>query len=384
MSDNSQVEKKSNSKNIRALCFHFPQFHPIPENDELWGKGFTEWTNAAKAKPLFKGHYQPRLPKDTGFYDLRLPETRETQARMAKEYGIYGFCYYHYWLHGKRLLEKPVNEILRLKEPDFPFCLCWANEHWTRKWDGLEHYILVRQDYSEADDIKHINYLCKNVFNDERYIRINSKPLFLTYNIGKLPDAKKTFYSWREEAKKYGLELYLCRVESFPQEHNDPYQFGLDAAVEFQPDWGRLGKRLRNNYFWKILRKLGFSNQAYGKQIISEYSALMENSMKKETPSYKRYPCVTPMWDNSPRRSEDGAIIRNSTPELYEKWLTHVVDKFTPFSEEENFIFLNAWNEWAEGNYLEPDLKFGSDYLEATRRALSRNSSLSHDIPGED
>ncbi|MCK5055506.1 MAG: glycoside hydrolase family 99-like domain-containing protein [Candidatus Aminicenantes bacterium] len=372
-----------NKKKLRALTFYLPQFHPIPENDKWWGKGFTEWINTAKAKPLFKGHYQPHLPADLGFYDLRCPEVREEQAKLAKDYGIYGFCYYHYWFNGRRILERPFNEVLSSGKPDFPFCLCWANENWTKKWDGLENNILLKQDYSEEDDIKHINYLCENVFNDKRYIKVNDKPLFLTYNIGKLPDAEKTFSTWREEAKKYGLYLYLCRVESFPQEHNDPYQFGLDAAVEFQPDWGCLGKQLRNNCSWKILRKLGLSNQAYGKQIISEYSDLVENSMKKETAPYKRYPCVTPMWDNSPRTSENGVILRNSTPDIFKKWLTHVLKKFRPFSKEENFIFINAWNEWAEGNHLEPDVKFGKAYLEAVRQALSTDSPSSCDLAGD-
>lgn len=383
---------------IRVLAFHFPQFHPIPENDDLWGKGFTEWTNVTKAMPLFKGHYQPHLPGELGFYDLRLPEARDAQAQLAIEYGIHGFCYYHYWLNGRRLLERPVNEILRLGKPDFPFCLCWANENWTRKWDGAEDFVLVRQDYSVEDDIKHINYLCKNVFSDSRYITVNGKPLFLIYRSTKLPNPVRTVSIWREEAwKRYRMELYLCRVESF-SEMLDPAEFGFDAAVEFHPEWYSLFPRVRDSKLWELIRKLGvaiknrtgkllysesaedlrsslFENRALMNHFIFDYKNVVINNLTKKQTSYKRYPCVTPMWDNSPRRRTDAIIIRDSTPELYEKWLAKVVERFYPFSENENFIFINAWNEWAEGCHLEPCRKWGRAYLEATKKALSGHSA---------
>src|SRR5262249_26983694 len=195
--------------NVRAIAFHLPQFHPIPENDKWWGKGFTEWTNVVKAKPLFPGHYQPHLPADLGFYDLRLPEARAAQAELAADYGIYGFCYFHYWFHGRQLLERPVNEILRTGEPDFPFCLCWANESWSRPWDGGEKEILIEQCYSEADDLAHIRALLP-FFLDERYIRVMGCPFFGVYRASKLPDPQRTTDLWRREAVRAGLKgLFL-------------------------------------------------------------------------------------------------------------------------------------------------------------------------------
>ncbi|MBN1569330.1 MAG: glycoside hydrolase family 99-like domain-containing protein [Acidobacteria bacterium] len=356
---------------IRLLAFHFPQFHPIPENDVLWGKGFTEWTNVTKAKSLFRGHYQPQLPTDLGFYDMRLPEARQAQADLARAYGIHGICYYHYWLHGHRLLERPVNEILASGQPDMPFCLCWANEHWTRKWDGLEHEILVRQDYSDADDLAHIRWLCDHPFRDPRYVRINGRPVFLIYRALRLPDPKKIVHVWREEARRLGIgELYLCRIETFADEIGDPTELGFDAAVEFQPDWKNLGRALRQNWFWKFSRRLKLSNRAYADHRIFDYPTMVQRMLQKTLPPYKRYPCVTPGWDNSARKSSHGIIIHGSTPEIYQMWLTEVLSRFKPYSAGENFVFINALNEWAEGNHLEPCRRWGRAYLEATRSAL--------------
>src|ERR1035438_6297622 len=194
----------------RAIAFYLPQYHPIPENDAWWGKGFTEWISVTKARPLFKGHYQPQLPADLGFYDLRVPEARRAQAGLAREYGIHGFCYYHYWFHGKRLLERPFNDVLESGKPAFPFCLCWANENWTRRWDGKEEQVLLKQVYSIEDDIQHIRALLP-VFKDSRYIKVNGKPVFLVYRIGNLPAPAETLRRWREEAAKAGLPgLYIA------------------------------------------------------------------------------------------------------------------------------------------------------------------------------
>lgn len=356
---------------IKAIAFYLPQYHPIPENDKWWGKGFTEWNKVTKAKPLFKGHYQPHLPADLGFYDLRLPEVRQAQADLAEEYGIYGFCYYHYWFNGKRLLERPFNEVLASGQPDFPFCLCWANENWTRRWDGEEKQILMQESYSEEDDRAHLHWLAK-AFRDERYIRINNKPLLLVYRPNKFPNPRITAEIWREEAQKLGIgEIFLVKVESFPDEHGEPNLIGFDASVEFQPDWQQLGLPLRkNNKFWKLINKFKLFKTAYSENKIYDYSTIMKRMLNKPKPNYLRFPCVTPSWDNSARRKKGAAIIKNSTPELYEFWLKSTIKKNLSTQPGEEIIFINAWNEWAEGNHLEPCQKWGHSYLQATKRAI--------------
>lgn len=315
-------------QNISLIAFYLPQYHPISENDRWWGKGFTEWTNATRAKPLFSGHYQPHLPADLGFYDLRLPETRKAQAELAKLYGVYGFCYYHYWFHGKHLLEHPFNEVLMSGEPDFPFCLCWANENWTRQWDGCDQEILIEQAYSEEDDRLHIQWLAK-AFHDSRYIRIDDKPLFLVYRASKLPDPLRTTAIWRSEAERLGIgDLYLCRVESRSDECSDPASVGFDAAVEFQPDWGGLGLPLQTGRRWDVMRKLKLAESAYASNRIYDYATIVKQMLAKALPGYTRFPCVVPNWDNTARRNSGGAIVlHNSTPDAYETWLRTVIDR---------------------------------------------------------
>lgn len=364
---------------IRAIALHLPQYHPIAENDAWWGKGFTEWTNVARAQPLFPGHYQPHIPADLGYYDLRLPETRLAQAELARRYGLHGFCYYHYWFNGRRLLEQPVNAILSSREPDFPFCLCWANENWTRAWDGLDREVLVKQDYSEQDDRAHMRYLAENVFPDPRYIRVDGKPVFIIYRSLRLPDVRRTTEVWRDEARRCGIEdLYLCRFESFPEEHYDPADDGFDAAIEFQPDWAAMPPMLKQGRYWRWMTRLGLSEPIFQHSRVWEYAAVVEAMLRKPAAPYKRYPGVTPAWDNTARKKTNIGCIQGSTPELYGHWLTQTLKKFVPPSPQENFVFVNAWNEWAEGNHLEPDQKWGHAYLEATARALSNRTGERH------
>ena len=359
------------SLKARAIAFYLPQYHPIPENDEWWGKGFTEWRNVTKAQPLFSGHYQPHLPADLGFYDLRLPEARQAQVDLAKAYGIHGFCYYHYWFNGKRLLERPFNDVLASGEPDFPFCLCWANENWTRRWDGLEDEVLIGQVYQEDDDRRHMQSLV-NAFRDPRYIRIDNKPLFLVYRAAKLPDPLKTAETWRQEAHKLGIgDIFLCMVESFVNEHNDPKSVGFDATIEFQPDWTQLGVPLQRGRRWNWARKLKVAEKGYIENSAYEYSVIVERMLAKPSVDYKRFPCVTPSWDNTSRRKNGNAtVFQNATPDLYERWLSEVVKRELSNPSSDRIVFINAWNEWAEGNHLEPCQKWGHAYLEATYRAL--------------
>ena len=362
---------------VRAIAFHLPQFHPIPENDEWWGKGFTEWTNVARAKPRLPGQYQPHLPADLGFYDLRLPETRAAQAELAKLYGIHGFCYYHYWFHGKQILERPVNEILQSGEPDFPFCLCWANESWSRRWDGSERETLVGQRYSPEDDLAHIRALLP-FLTDRRYIRVMGRPLLAVYRATQLPDPRRTVDLWRREAERAGLPgLFMVRVESH-QERGDPAAVGFDAALQFEPRWADLAELRIYRRRWWHRHALGTGEAAYRDNFVYEYRYLFERALSEAAPGYPRIPCVCPSWDNSARRAKDAMIFLNSTPELYEHWLAEVVKRqkkqiaAAPSAGEsfESLVFINAWNEWAEGNHLEPCQRWGRAYLEATRRVL--------------
>ena len=349
------------SRSPRPIAFYLPQFHPIPENDEWWGKGFTEWTNVVQARPIFRGHYQPHLPAELGFYDLRLPEARQAQTDLAREYGIHGFCYYHYWFNGRRLLQRPFDEVLASGEPDFPFCLCWANENWTRVWDGQEHHVLLAQQYSAEDDREHIRWLCR-AFADSRYIRIADKPLFLVYRATALPDPRNTTDIWREEAARLGIgELFLARVESnFPDERGDPRLLGFDAAVEFAPDALTLFQR---------------RPQTAGEGMWFPYPEMVDTLLARPAVDYPRFAGVSPGWDNTPRRREGGAGIKESTPEEYERWLREVSARSAARSASDDvtgdFVFINAWNEWGESCHLEPCQRWGRAYLEATARALS-------------
>ena len=361
---------------VRPIAIYLPQFHPIVENDEWWGKGFTEWTNVTKAKPLFKGHYQPHLPTDLGFYDLRLSEVREEQAKLAKEYGIHGFCYYHYWFNGKRLMERPFQEVFESGKPNFPFMLCWANENFTRAWDGLNKHILLEQKYSEDDDRAHIRYLIP-YFRDDRYIKIDGKPVFCVYKSAAFPTMERTIQIWREEMRKEGLELYLCRfdrIESLGENLS-----GFDASVDFQPFSSTMffyKKKLLLKRSIRIGLRRFFKLNKISNAIAADkydYEDYVNYAISQPFPSYKIYPGITPSWDNSARKPNNYMVFINSTPLLYKKWIDSILKKFKPYSEEENFIFINAWNEWAEGNHLEPCIKWGREYLEKTKEALEEN-----------
>lgn len=354
--------------NHRTVAVHLPQYHPIPENDKWWGKGFTEWTNVAKSNPRFANHYQPHLPADLGFYDLRLPQTLNDQAALAKDHGIFGFMFYHYWFSGKRVLEKPIENYFEDKAIDFPFMLCWANENWTRRWDGRENDILLSQEYSAEDDKRHFKTLLP-YFLDDRYIRINDKPVFVIYRTELFPDIVKTTEIWRQEALKSGVgDLYLIRVESF-KSGVIPADIGFDASMEFQPNWASLPKRYLPGKGKRAVDKLLGRKRFYLKDKIYSYSDLIENSLSSPRASYLKYPTVTPMWDNSARRAENATIFTGSSPSLYEYWLKESISRFESPTPEENLVFINAWNEWAEGNHLEPCQKWGRAYLEATKRA---------------
>lgn len=363
---------------LRIIAFYLPQFHPIPENDAWWGNGFTEWVNVAKADPLFPGHYQPHIPGELGFYDLRLEETRIAQAELAMAHGISGFCYYHYWFGGRRVLERPFDEVLRSGRPSLPFCLCWANENWTRRWDGEEKDILLKQEYSSTDDREHIRSLFP-AFEDPRYIRVSGKPLFLVYRTEWLPDPLATTEIWREEADRAGVgELYLLRVESLHSSGTDPASLGFDGAVEFAPDWKRRGRTMfgKRSALDSILARGGQAYRAQRDNYISTYDDLVAAMLAKPIPAYRWFRGVTPSWDNTSRRRTGANIFVGSEPAKYRGWLERVLEYTQDrYPQEEQLAFVNAWNEWGEGCHLEPDLKFGRQYLEATRQALASRQS---------
>jgi len=356
----------------RVVAFYLPQYHPIPENDQWWGRGFTEWTTVTKARPLFPGHYQPHLPADLGFYDLRLPEARAAQAAVARACGIDAFCYYHYWFGGKRLLERPFQEVLASGEPDLPFCLCWANENWTRRWDGLDDDVLMRQEYSPEDDRAHFLWLAQ-AFKDSRYFTVNGKPLFLVYSVTSLPHPTETVARWRQLAEEAGLPgLFLCTVRSKPVDHVDPRRVGFDAAVDFQPDRRNLPPRRKP--LWRRLLHHITGRDVYCLNKIIPYASTVDAMLGRPEVPYPLFPGVTPGWDNSARRqgkSQRALILDGSTPELYGRWLRAALQRSAAlFRGGERLVFVNAWNEWAEGNHLEPDLRWGRAYLEETRKAI--------------
>jgi glycosyltransferase involved in cell wall biosynthesis len=343
----------------RLIAFYLPQYHPIPENDRWWGTGFTEWRNVARGQPMFEGHHQPQLPADLGFYDLRVPEVREAQAQLAATYGISGFCYYYYWFGGDRLLERPLQEVVETGRPDFPFCICWANETWTRRWDGSEDDVLIAQPHSADSDARFIDDVLP-VLADRRYITVDGKPVLLVYRAELLADPPATAEAWRGRAREAGLPgLHLCAVRSFMT--TDPRPLGFDAVVEFPPQQGvfpdirHTVRSLRPDFEGRIL----------------DYREVAHQFLTRPLPDYRMYRGVLVAWDNTARRMTRGQIIHHSSPELYQAWLAGLLRDSIRARRSDDLIFINAWNEWAEGAHLEPDLRDGHRYLEATATALA-------------
>lgn len=351
----------------RLIAFYLPQFHPTPENDEWWGQGFTEWTNTAKAKPLFRGHYQPHIPADLGFYDLRVPETRIAQAEMARQYGIEAFCYYHYWFAGRRILERPFNEVLESGQPNFPFCLCWANETWTGIWHGDPKRILIKQTYPGLGDYqKHFDFLLK-AFTDSRYVTVDGKPLFLIFRPQDIPELERMTEFWRNLAAKAGLKnLYLVGASWNPSLHSYTRCFDAFAVPKFPPIKARIWVSRRNPIKW-LIKQCELRN---GKPTIYSYKKITLDFLQNKFPNVENIPCVVPNWDNTPRSGRNGLVFHGSTPELFRIQLKKAISIIRDKPKEQKIIFAKSWNEWAEGNHLEPDLKFGKAYLEVIKEEV--------------
>lgn len=351
------AQNKAVAPIVKLIAFYLPQFHPFPENDAWWGKGFTEWTNVGKSQPNYNGHYQPHHPIHLGYYDLRVPEVMQEQARLAKEYGLYGFSYYFYWFDGKILMDTPLEMLLKNPLVETKFCLTWANENWTRRWDGQESDILIAQNHSDADSLSFIRHLIK-YFNDERYIRVDGKPVLIIYRASIIPNMASTARLWREEVKKHNIpDLYLVCAQSFGIK--SPDEFGFDASVEFPP---------HTVQSTDIRSQVELTNPDYQGHIFS-YDQVVDNEIRKEEPDYKLFRTAMLSWDNTARKQHNSHIFHGFSLLRYKQWLSSIcnsVYRNPKYSDDEKFVFINAWNEWAEGTHLEPDRKFGYGYLQTT------------------
>ncbi len=353
-------------KKARVIAFYLPQYFPIPENDRWHGKGFTEWTNVTKAKPMFRGHYQPVLPGELGFYDLRVPETREAQAGLAKEYGVEAFCYWHYWFgDGQRILERPFQEVVESGKPDFPFCLAWANASWTGVWYGMESNQLLEQKYlGEADDTRHFR-LVLDAFKDQRYVRVNNKPLFFIYDPLAHPYLQDFMSLWQRLAIEAGLDgIYFVGAT-----YNDNDLPNVNATARLDPF--EMPRQSKFSKYWSLMKQhlLG-----HPRRVIS-YEALMACLEKREL-RHNEFPVITPNWDNTARSGTRGSVLTGAHPSKFSKMIGYTLKKIEKRSAEERIIFVEAWNEWAEGNYLEPDRKFGRGFLEAIRHNIIERNEL--------
>lgn len=347
---------------VKLIAFYLPQFHPFPENDAWWGKGFTEWTNVTKAYPNYVEHYQPHYPIHSGYYDLRVAEAMEEQARLAKEYGVHGFSYYFYWFAGTILMDKPLEQMLANPKVDMPFCFTWANENWSRRWDGQENDILIAQHHSDEDSLEFIRHLLK-YFKDDRYIKVDGKPLLIIYRASIIPNMRKTAEIWREELEKNGFPgLYLVCAQSFGIKSPDEY--GFDASVEFPP---------HTVSSTDVRHELNMINPDFNGNVFS-YEQVVANAVAAKEPDYKLFRAAMLSWDNTARKQNNSHIFHGFSLLRYKQWLSSITNNVfnnSKYSKDEKLVFVNAWNEWAEGTHLEPDRKFGYGYLQATYDVLA-------------
>ena len=356
----------------KVIAFHLPQFHGIPENDQWWGKDFTEWDNVKSGVPLFDGHHQPRIPLHSNYYDLSIQSNMVWQMDLAREYGVYGFCYYHYWFNGKLLLEKPVELIREYQGEKLPYCFCWANEPWTRVWTGDSKTILMNQEYGgQKEWTNHIDYLMR-FFEDEAYIKIDNKPVMVIYRTSSIPDCDQMIEYWNLRCTEKGFDgIYV--IEEINTFQKEPQCSDSDGVLEFEPLYTVTHKR---SILEKLVDKVStlYINKKNGItcNYHYRYDAVMKNIIKREgneNPKKKRYLGAFPGWDNTPRKKNNGTIYHRSSPEKFQYFLEVQMKKAKELESE--FVFVNAWNEWSEGAYLEPDETHQYQYLEAIKRCVT-------------
>lgn len=363
----------------KVIAFFLPQYHPIKENNEWFGEGFTEWTLVAKSKPLYKGHVQPKIPADLGFYDLRLPDVRAKQAELAKEAGISAFCYYHYWFgNGKQLLERPINEVVKLGEPNFPFCLCWANHSWYKKqWNpqssSLDQTLLMEQTYpGEEDIVNHFNSLLP-IFKDKRYFKIEGKLAFVVYNVVDMPDYELLKSTWNRMAKENGLPEFffitytkvVADLDKKPYNTSDANILALISNVQFKQKYNKIHYAF-NAIKERISKIFNYPILLYSYKDASKY--FLDDACKRENV----YPVIVSNWDYTPRRGVGGLIFKDSTPELFKTHVLEAFDLIKDKAEEQQIVFLKSWNEWGEGNYMEPDQQYGKGFIRSLRDAIEK------------
>lgn len=355
---------------VKPIAFYLPQFHAIAENDAWWGKGFTEWTNVTKAMPRYVGHRQPRLPSDLGFYDLSKVDVLRRQAELVRRSGVYGLCIHDYWFDGRKVLETPLKLLLENPDIDLRFCLNWANENWTRRWDGSESDILLEQRYDPANKDGYARSILPAV-RDPRYIRVNGRPLILVYRPSLFPEAAAMFESWRAFFRKEGEgDPYLVMVNSF--DDCDPRPYGLDAAAGFPPhNSGMWDRNDRHRLKWLDPHYVGHARS---------YASLAEGALRHQPSDYRQFPGVAPSWDNEARKPRRGVSFYNAGPAAFESWLYTAATRAAAAPEAERFVFINAWNEWAEGAVLEPDRHHGYANLIAVRNVIDRLAGEHHKV----
>lgn len=352
-------------KEVKVVAIHLPQFHPFPENDEWWGKGFTEWSNVTKAKPLFKNHIQPKLSTDMGYYDLRLSNTHDEQAQLAKSYGIDAFCYYHYWFSGKKLMHRAIDAKLK-SENKLPFMFCWANETWSRRWLGEEKEVLIKQEYSEEDHENHAKYLV-SIFKDNRYYKINKRPFFLIYRPNDISNIEYFFDCLNIECQKENIEKpFLVASNSHGVEKKELF----DARLNFEPQLGLLKNAFLDGFIWKRLFNNFFKFGVFsGRYKLYDYNEVKDIMMNRILDT-NTIPCVFVGWDNTPRRNKNGIVILNQNVEKFKDSLIDAKSKALSCKLNEQIVFINAWNEWAEGNFLEPSIANKNDYLKVVKEVF--------------